>query len=379
MSRRVAGVIHRATGVDSRRARAGLEWRFQRVFNLLAFPDRNIWRMGAAIQRIVELNRRHRFDAVISSGMPYSDHVIALAVRQLLRLPWIADFRDPWVEYIHAGTSAGRLERRLTAWTEAAVVRRAARVVSVNDAMTRRFQARYRCVQPSKFVTVENGFDPDDFSGAADTRAHAEFRLLHAGSFYGRRTPATLLAAFRRFVERTPGSASRARLAFAGRVGDHVASIRSAMPGDSIRILGQLSHAAAARATAEADVNVVILPNVPGGELDSTAKIYECLGSGRPLLALVPERGAAAQTLKQFDGVWPCDPDDVESTATAIGDLYRRWLMGTLTPRPATAALASITRREQTRRLAGLLDAITESRRACLAARSDRSLGGHVR
>ena len=33
----------------------------------------------------VRLHRRFRFDAIFSSGMPFSDHVIALVVHRLLR------------------------------------------------------------------------------------------------------------------------------------------------------------------------------------------------------------------------------------------------------------------------------------------------------
>lgn len=363
LSRRIANAVHRVAGCDVRTSRAGLEWRFQRFFNRVSFPDRNIWRIGSAIAQIVRLHQRHRFDAIFSSGMPFSDHMVALAAQTILRLPWIADFRDPWAEYIHAPHATGALRLWLTEWAEAAVVRRAARVVSVNDAMTARFRERYRGIRGDRFVTVENGFDPDDFAGANTFAARSEFRILHAGSLYGMRSPATLLAAFQRFVEQTPGARTRATLNFAGRLGEHAGLIESSAARENVRVHGLLSHSAAAKATAEADVNVVILPNVPGGQLDSTAKIYECLGSRRPLLALVPTSGAAAQLLRGFDGVWQCDSDDVEAAAAAIGEIYRRRLIDDLKPRPSTPALEILTRRSQTQRLADLLNAIAPSRR----------------
>ena len=34
------------------------------------------------------------------------------------------------------------------------------------------------------------------------------------------------------------------------------------------------------------------------------------MGSGRPILAIVPDNGAAAAELRRFDGVWLADPDD---------------------------------------------------------------------
>ena len=368
ISRRIATLIHRASYIDIRATRAGIEWRLQRFFNGLSFPDRNIWRIGAAVNRIVRLHQLHRFDAIFSSGMPFSDHIVALVAQSILRIPWIADFRDPWAEYIHAPTASGVLQRHMTSWAEAAVVHRAARVVSVNDAMTARFRERYRGIRPDRFVTVENGFDPADFAGADSSTARSEFRILHAGSFYGKRSPAKLLAAFQRFVERTPGARARATLDFAGRLGEHKGLIQTSAANGGVRAVGLLPHATAAQSIAEADVNVVILPNVKGGGLDSTAKIYECLGSRRPLLALVPSNGAAAQLLRGFEGVWQCDPDDIEGAATAIGDIYRRRLIDNLKPRPNSPALENLTRRSQTRRLAAHLNAIAPSRRGVPAS-----------
>src|ERR1041385_6923429 len=120
-----------------------------------------------------------------------------------------------------------------------------------------------------------------------------------------------------------------------------------------------LSHSDALRRMTEADVNVVLLPNLPGGLGDSTAKIYECLGSGRALLAIVPQDGAAARVLANFDGVWQCNPDDAAQIAIVLGDLYRRWLSGDLQPDRPAAPLKQMTRQVQARKLAASLDSVT--------------------
>ena len=349
--------------MDAARVRAGLKWRFDKWHDRLAFPDRGIFRIASALRAAMALHRRHRFDAIFSTGMPFSDHLIALAVQAVIRRPWLADFRDPWVEYVHWQQWRGDRGRRVTEWTEAAVIRRAARVVSVNDAMTRRFQARYPRRFADRFVTIENGYDPTDFPPARDSRPRTEFRLLYAGSLYGARKPDAVLAAFRQFVDHTPGARQHARFDFAGRPGPHVAALQQPADGDTVRYLGLLPHREAMRATAEADVNVVILPDIPGGEIDSTAKIYECLGSGRPVLAAVPNQGAAAQLLSQFDGVALCPPGDIDAIAAAIGRLYHDWLNGHDAPRRGPAQLAGLTRRHQTQRLADLLDQTLAARR----------------
>ena len=124
-----------------------------------------------------------------------------------------------------------------------------------------------------------------------------------------------------------------------------------------VRYMGMLPHRDALRALAEADLNVVLLPKIAGSDCDTTTKIYECLGSGRPILAVVPLEGAAAAELRRFDGVTLCDPDDPAAISRGIADWYRRWLAGDDRVSRPKDALAPLTRRHQAGLLARCLDA----------------------
>lgn len=359
----------RLIGMDENRWIGALKWRFERLHNAVAFPDRGIWRMPSTLRLAIQLHRRHRFDAIFSTGMPFSDHVTSLAIQSLIRRPWLVDFRDPWVEYIHWQQWQSDFGRRMTTSTESAVIHRASFVISVNDHMTQRFAGRYPGVPSSKFVTIANGFDPSDFPTAVDRRPTADFRLLYAGSLYGARTPKTMLAAFRKFLDDTPGGRRHAHFDFAGRPGPHVDELMQASDRGNVRYLGMLPHRRALQAMAAADVNVIILPNLPGSANDSTAKLYECLGSGRTILAAVPNDGAAAQELRRFEGVAICDPDNVDQISRTIGELYRSWVAGGLDVQRRASELAGVTRRHQTGRLAALLDAAVFARRRPWEAR----------
>ena len=240
---------------------------------------------------------------------------------------------------------------------EAGVVREASSVISVNEHMTRRFASRYPGRDPRKFVTISNGFDPADFPRGNRRAVAKRFRLLYAGSLYGARNPATVLDAFRRFIKVTPGSRDHARFDFLGRPGPFMNGLESASDEGRVRYLGMLPHRDALRAVAEADLNVVLLPKIPGSDGDTTAKIYECLGSGRPILAVVPLQGAAAVELRRFDGVTLCDPDDPAAISRGIADWYHRWLAGDVCVTRSSDALAPLTRRHQAGLLARCLDA----------------------
>ncbi|MBN2562242.1 MAG: glycosyltransferase [Phycisphaerae bacterium] len=357
--------VTRRLGLDGRWWTGALEWRFQRLHDRFAFPDRGIWRLPAVVKLALSLHRQYRFDAIFSSGMPFSDHMVGLALQSILRRPWLVDFRDPWVEYIHWRQWQTDWGRRLVRAAEAAVVRRASCVISVNDYMTRRFVSRYADAPARKFLTIQNGFDAADFPAGCVEAPRNQFCLLYAGSLYKTRSPCTVLDGFRRFLDEVPGSRQHTRFDFAGRPGPHVDELKRPSDNGTLQYVGMLSHAAAMRAMVSADVNVIILPRVPGGENDTTTKVYECLGSGKAVLAVVPLEGAAACVLRRFGGVWLCDPEDVEGIARALRDLYGRWLAGTLKASRSAESLREYTREYQAGQLAACLDSVVSTRAGC--------------
>ncbi len=181
--------------------------------------------------------------------------------------------------------------------------------------------------------------------------------MLYAGSLYATRTPDALIDAFCDFLDAAPHARGRAVLEFIGRPGPHMEAVVNRRPG-AIRYGGLLPHTATCRAMADADVNIVLLPNLPGSENDTTAKIYECLGSGRPILAAVPAGGAAADVLCHLDGVSRCDPDDREAIRASIAHWFERRMLGPIEVHRSAEELAMFTREAQARQLAACLNEI---------------------
>ena len=69
-------------------------WRLQR---LVFFPDPEIGWMPFAIAAAVRAHSIVRLDALYSTSSPVSAHLVAGTVKRLTG-PWVAEFRDPWVD-----------------------------------------------------------------------------------------------------------------------------------------------------------------------------------------------------------------------------------------------------------------------------------------
>lgn len=345
-------------GVDADRWMAGLGWRVEAAWRTVTFPDAGIWQRRSAVETAEMLNKSHCFSAIFSSAMPFSDHLIALEVQRRLRIPWIADFRDPWIGYLHSDTPMSQLHRLRARRAEARIVHAAARVVSIGELMTARFRERYPKLPADKFATVRNGFDPADQPPSAGASLSTTLRLLYTGSFYAGRGPQVLLNALR--VLRRANIA--VRLELAGRAGPHAEEIRAAAAEGVAVWHGLVPHHESMRLMSECDVVVVLQDDRPGTEIDLSAKTYEYLGSGKPILALVGADGEADRLLRRFDGVWRCPPFDESAVLNSMHDIVRRWRDGQLRASRPADDLVALTRPYQARQLAQLLDDVTQSR-----------------
>ena len=283
-------------------------------------------------------------DAIWTTSSPESAHLAGLALQKRHRLPWVADFRDPWV---------GRVTYRPpTPWHDARhramerrVVSSADRVTLVSEAMVALYRARYPSIDPSRFLYLPNGFDPDDWRRADRERearpadASRRFVVLHAGQLAHRPTVRTLLEAARRLFERDPSAREEMRLCFTGgneeigprereRYGLEGAleftpsqpHIRSLVTMRSASVLALLGH---------------------GGSADSllyTGKIYEYLSSGRPVLAILDE-GPAAELIRSTGAGVVVASGDVEGALGALREYLAAFRAGQdlTTHVPATA------------------------------------------
>ena len=197
---------------------------------------------------------------------------------------------------------------------------------------------------------VENGCDFDDFEGL-EYRPGERFRITHTGSFFGRRSPQAFLEA----LERTDG--------------DVVARFVGGLPPrerhwvesnglrDRVEVHGFLPRAEALALQRDSEANLLLVPEAEGrGRAVLTAKVFEYLAAERPILAVVPPDGHAAELVREAGAGVVVPPDDVSAIATALAELERRWREGTLDGSPLSPELrARLDRRAGAERLAEIL------------------------
>lgn len=267
-------------------------------------------------------------DAIWTTSSPESAHLAGVALKRRFRIPWIADFRDPWVGRVTYAPPTPWHDARHRA-LERSVVEGADRVTVVSEAMAALYRERYPEVAADRFVYVPNGFDSDDWRRADlllkpdGAEERGRFVLLHAGQLAHRPTVRTLLDAAERLIAADPRAASELTLRFLGG-NEELGPAEVGRPSlrGVIEIRNSKPHLEALAEMRRAEA-LVLLGH--GGEADAflyTGKIYEYLTSGRPVLGLL-DRGPAADLIRATGAGIVLGAVDAAGAAEAIG----RWLV----------------------------------------------------
>jgi glycosyltransferase involved in cell wall biosynthesis len=313
----------RPTTTDSRQSATSLrEWGSR----VLMTPDSRVGWIVPAYRAGLQAVRRRRPNVIYSTSPYMSAHLIALLLSRRTRVPWVADFRDPWRGNPFRELGFVSLER-WDSWLERTVLRHATHVVCNTPTMTEQLCQRVPYVA-RKCTTVLNGFDSELFDTVERKRiAPAEdFVLTHCGQFYGPRSPRVWFSALRRVAEGAPESSRRVHLVLIGPDTFDGHSLRdlavAAGVADRIRILGIKGHSETLSYMAGSDALILAGATGHRRELQIPNKLFEYLALRKPIITTLSQSGPGVAILKQARAVGcVCGPEDEKGIARAIRDL----------------------------------------------------------
>lgn len=344
----------------SRLARA-IDWRLEAWIANRARPDDHAAWAKTSVPPLRRLIQRDEIDIIYSTFSPVSDHVLALELKTATKRPWVADFRDLWTEdFRYDGCDAVRcradreLERRILDQADA--------VIGVSPRQTEILAARVPS-QRAKFLTITNGFDPDDFRSRRrelPPGSGGQFVLSYVGRFDRYRINDALLDGFRQFAARAAAEQARFLFRVVGHCTDETRA-RVLGTGLSCDFVGPVSHAEAIREMAAADA-LLLSADDTGRHAGSviSGKTFEYLASGRPILCVGSRDGDGERIVRSCEaGI--AAPFEAGAIAESLRMLYDGWRSGSPIRGCTPDRLEPYSRVTLTRKLASVLDGLVTS------------------
>ncbi len=329
-----------------------VDWRLKAYREARAFPDDCAAWARASVNPALELIETESVDAIYSTYSPVSNHTLAMALKHTTGLPWVADFRDLWTDdpRYQASSPTRKDEAR---HLEQQIIEAADVVVAVTP-MQRDILASRMSGCDSKFVTITNGFDPDDFVDI-DSEAHADrFVLAHVGRLDAARTKPAIFEALASLAKRLGEQRARFVLRIVGHCNGETRAKLEAT-GLAVEVVGYVSHAEAIAEMTRANALLALLPTGHNAESIICGKLFEYLATGKPILVVGPTGGECERIVRECDaGI------STEFSSEAIVDAIRKLIIEWVSRKPMAGCdpsfLRPYSRITTTGQLADVLD-----------------------
>ena len=346
--------------------REGSQVRSSRGFGFLRkigaaalIPDTYIGWYPFALGTAFRLLREGSFDAVYSTSPPETSHLVAYRLHRATGIPWVADFRDPWMN-LHLLPTPTRLHRRLHESLEKRVCERASLVVAHpwhRDVL----MAKYPWIK--RVVLIRNGYDPSHVESVMDIRpASDRFQIVHAGMLTQKRSAIPFLKGVRAFLDDVPGAEQRCRVVFVGpRESENDAACRDLGLSSVVSFQDTAPHAETLKIERASHILVLIKHSNPLYDGIVPGKLFEYIGVRRPVVALVP-KGEAADLVVRLRRGEVAPQEDVAEISDKIKLMYEKYLGGTLETDYDLSPLPEFGRDVLAGRLADHLDTILAER-----------------
>jgi glycosyltransferase involved in cell wall biosynthesis len=314
--------------------------------------------MLTAKKAVREMVEKYNIDAVYSSSPPYTCSLIARYAKRKYGLPWIAGFRDPWTGFI-SSPKRWFIPRAIDRWMEESVFLTADAVECAWKGIIKDALVKYPNIESGKFHHVPNGYDSADYPELSEEqkRPNDKFTVTYTGSMYGRRNPSSLFAALESLIKNGKLNQDEFTLKFIGRFGNEVhemfeqASFRS-----SIEVINYMPHQESIVELMKSDLLLLVVDESKESEEIVPGKVYEYIGTGKPLMAIAPEESAIADLMMETKAGMLAHQSNIDKIEDIFMTYFNDWKNGTKSINPDFEVIRSYERRESAKKLAELLN-----------------------
>ncbi|MBF0532476.1 MAG: glycosyltransferase [Candidatus Omnitrophica bacterium] len=301
------------------------------------FPDHIQTWYRPALNKAREILKTKKIDLIYSGSPSYTTAFVAMQLKKEFRVPWVAELLDAWTtnDYLHGylqHTLIPPLYNLLNARIrrgEKAILDYANHIITIHPRLKQQLCNDYQ-VSQGKVTVITDGYCEQDFK-ALNPRALYPGRLnitFLGGSYWGFQEQVMP------FLKNVSEIMPETEFVFIGRTSE---TLRSAnLP--NLTLISNLPQYKALDFAAGGDF--LLLVTLPTAKWHTPSKLYYYLRLGKPVLALVPEDGDAAQIIKKTKTgyVLSYQPDTMRQQLKAILENWRKGESKEFQPDPVAVA-----------------------------------------
>jgi glycosyltransferase involved in cell wall biosynthesis len=318
----------------------------------MVFPDESMRWLPKAVLQALKAARQEDVSAIISSGDPVVNHLAAIIVSKIRKIPWIADFRDAWS--VNPDRIRSRFQISVSDYVEKRILTKATIVTSVTNPVVA-YLARKVAKRQDAFCCITNGYDEEETTNLADIQpARDVFLMTFTGNFteYTQFNP--FFKAIKLLVHLGKIDKRKIRIQLVGDFkGFHDDKLLEI--SDIIMISSHISHEEVVSMQQASHV-LLLVHYGESSKYAVSAKLYEYMATGRPVLAIVSDASITAQYVKAGRVGRVVDPKRIDDIANAVLYFYNLWLEDRLVVDPDWTFIRQFERKKLAEQFASLLN-----------------------
>ena len=320
-------------------------------------PDARVGWYPYATKLGKEIIEKEKIDIIYSSSPPYTCSIIARKLHKQFNIPWVAGFRDPWTGFLSTPNRwffPKFIDRRM----EKNVYKDCNALEAAWAGILKDFKNKYPDIDSSKCFHLDNGYDSQDFPNEK-YECNEKFRVTYTGSMYGKRNPETFLKAVEELVSESKVDINKIHLRFVGRFGKEVLEMfENKTLKNSIEVIHYLPHSESIKLLLQSEALLMIVDDFKDNEEIVPGKVFEYIGSKKPIITLAPE-GAVAKIIRDTECGMVSNSKDIETIKKIFLYYYTKFLNNDLNIIVNEDKIKLFERREITKNLAQIFDNLT--------------------
>ena len=296
-----------------------------RLSSWFYFPDNKAGWIPNALIKGLALYRKERFDLIFSTSPPPSLHLTGYLLKLFTKVPWIADFRDPWIGY-KLETFPTPLHLFLKKKMEDFILHHANQVITANPVIEERFNRKYS--YSGKIRLVDQGYDEEDFTSSSGDASEI-FTIGYLGTFSPDCDPEPVFAALGELVSENKIPRHKVSLVHYGlllRI-DLMALTEKYDLEAVVQSKGYLSHRDALNEMRKTTVSLLVTSGDPSV---FPAKVFEYLRLRNPIMGIVPPESQIARLLTETGAGNVVSPSDKEGIKNILLMYFNGFTKGQL-------------------------------------------------
>jgi glycosyltransferase involved in cell wall biosynthesis len=278
--------------------------------------DTNLFSVPKSAYQCYKIIKQQDIDIINSVNNPPQLHIVGLLAHILTNKPWLVEYRDPLAN--NPELNPNSLSNKLRKVLERIILYRADQVVWGNGIqLNQGYFDKFSWIDTDKITKLPFlGFKEELFHGSTPNE-NEKFTLTYAGSFYENLIePHSLLKGI---SEYSKNYSKDIRMRFYGDWNEEYQKMVDSMGlNDIVETNEFIPHEDIIPILEESNICVHIGGTDPKNRLSVPSKIWDYMGAGRPILAVVDPEFRVAKFLQDNNLGIPVHPDDTTGIAAAI-------------------------------------------------------------